>query len=170
MCPQDRSTLFLAFVVLPALFSIAYPLYGFLHGYRLSTITSRTTVGGCVTGSVGLVLWIADHPLNEKFDLWTILAIVIGLGAYISTILMELRKSIEVDRNNSEEHRTNLDWLVPTDFLLMGIGLLVMWGIVLKEVLGLPCYLLQALIDGLFVALLLYFAILHLRQWQIHRG
>ena len=94
MCPQDRSTLFLVFVVLPALFSIAYPLYGFLHGYRLSKITSRTTVWVCVTGSVGLALWIADHLVKKTFDLWTILAIVVGLGAYTSTILVELRKSI----------------------------------------------------------------------------
>jgi len=52
----------------------------------------------------------------------------------------------------------------------MGIGLLVMWAIVLKKVHGLSCHLLQVLIDGLFVALLFYFAILHLRQWWIHRG
>lgn len=40
----------------------------------------------------------------------------------------------------------------------MGIGLLVMWAIVLKKMHGLSCHLLQVLIDGLFVALLFYFA------------
>lgn len=169
MCPQEKSTLVLLFVVLPALFSIAYPLYGFLHGDRLSKLTSRTTLWACLAGAMVIVLWMADHPVNETFDLWTILAIVIGLGAYTSTILMELRKSLRVDTNNAEEHRNNLDWLVPTDFFLMGIGLLVMWAIVLREVLGMSCYLLQVLIDGLFLALLFYFAILHLRQWWIHK-
>ena len=82
--------------------------------------------------AVATVLWMADHPVSEPFDLWTILAIVVGLRAYTSTILMGLRRSITVDPHNAEEHRKNLDWLIPTDFLLMGIGLLVMRAIVLN--------------------------------------
>lgn len=125
-------------------------------------------------GIVGLVS--PDRsPALEKMDLWTILALVVALGAYTSSILIELRRTIKRCKDDPTacakdlaRHEDDHAWLVPTDLLIAAISLLVILTIILKDVTGCECYTYRLLIDGLFLALIVYFIHLHIRQWLNH--
>ena len=166
---------------------------GHHHGYRLPSLT----IGFCVFLSVGLALYFPSTPIQEGDDLWTILTLAVGLAAYTSTILMSLRgsitkvkqaksnledkmclafltrtkekltKQISNAKRDFEMHQEDHNWLTLADFLLALISLVIISVIVFDYFRESACY--QALIGGLFMAVIPYFVILHGRQWNRHR-
>lgn len=70
-------------------------------------------------------------------------------------------------QSNRDRHSADRDWLIGADILVAVISLVVICTIILKDVNGSVCYPYQLTIDGLFLALIVYFITLHLRQWVV---
>ena len=125
---------------------------------------------------VGLLVGAVIIPRNTSFftkkeiDLWTVLALAVALAAYTSSILVELRKAIKGTINGAtrNKHQEDYNWLVPVDFLLILISVVLIGTIIYQDVYQGESTFPLKLIEGSFLTLVLYFAFLHLRQWALH--
>jgi uncharacterized membrane-anchored protein len=169
----------------------------------------------CVTFAL-LCAWVIvlKRPANETNSIHKnlstlfesplgLLAILIGLAAYTSTILTKLREAISTHKTENkedlartieeikaddteedktrkqrdndkrasavkklDEHQDNYLWLVWADYLLI-LAAVILVVTLAAWIRGVVCPTNQLLIIALLLAIVIYFALLHIRQWKL---